>query len=405
MNELRPAAAIALLCDERSTIEKLISDDLGLANKAVPGRLLLSLVDSDSVGKALNFLSTLRTDGVAIGWELNVSINERIRPLQFAGTVDQGKFIIVAGETKGSISQVLEDMVRINNEQTNLLRSALKEQNLETRNQNVSYGESYNELTHLNNELTNLQRDLAKKNAELEQIKEQRNRLLGVVAHDLRTPLNMLQLYSSLLLQASAELSSKDLSLVSTMHDSSQFMLRMVNELLDISKIGIGELTLELAPINLIELIQKNILLNTVIAEDKGIKVIYESCQHLPPMTIDLHKIDQVINKLMLNAIKYSTENSAVKVVVSRDENNAVIEVADQGPGIPEKEQYKLLKLFSKKSGRNPKIESKNELKSEQSRGLGLAIVEKIVTGHKGKIWLTSNLGKGTSFFVSLPIR
>lgn len=122
-----------------------------------------------------------------------------------------------------------EDLVRINNEQANALRAALKDASLQTRQQTERDADLYDELSHLNNELATAQRELARKNAELARLNEQKNQFLGIAAHDLRNPLEVILTYSEFLLEDAAPvLGAEQIELVHTIRSSSEFMLRQV---------------------------------------------------------------------------------------------------------------------------------------------------------------------------------
>jgi signal transduction histidine kinase len=104
-----------------------------------------------------------------------------------------------------------------------------------------------------------------------------------------------------------------------------------------------------------------------------------------------------VINNLLSNAMKYSQPETDIAVHLRHENNEVIISVADQGPGIPGKEQHKLFQAFGKTSVRPTS-------NKERSTGLGLLIVKKIIEAHDGRIWLLSEPGKGTEFFFSLPV-
>jgi signal transduction histidine kinase len=173
-------------------------------------------------------------------------------------------------------------------------------------------------------------------------------------------------------------------------------MLHLVNDLLDIAKIASGELQLELQSTDLIALVRHNVALNKVLASRKQIELSLKT-QPLPDVLIDVYKIDQVLNNLITNAIKFSESHSEVEISVVREGDEVIIAVGDEGPGIPADEIDKLFNPFMRTS-----VKSTG---GEKSTGLGLAIVMKIVAGHRGRIWVESEVGEGSTFYVALPIR
>ncbi len=248
-----------------------------------------------------------------------------------------------------------------------------------------------------NSEANNLSRELQKKNIQLAKLNELKNQFLGMAAHDLRNPISIIQQYSEFLLNETKDaLASEQLDLLSRIRSSSQFMLHLLNDLLDIAKIESGKLDLELHETEIIPFIEANIVVNRVLATKKQIQLVYQHYEKLPVVMIDRPKIEQVLNNLLSNAIKYSPQQSTVHVSAFQSGDYIMVSVKDQGPGIPENEISTLFDAF--------RTTSVKSTAGEKSTGLGLTIVQKIIIGHQGKIWVDSHVGKGTTFFFTLPI-
>ena len=173
-------------------------------------------------------------------------------------------------------------------------------------------------------------------------------------------------------------------------------MLRLLNDLLDVSAIESGNLNLNLVKADLVPVIKKNIELNNVIAHKKNIHIHIHQSGLIPEIIFDEGKIEQVLNNLISNAIKYSKQETTINVNISKSDKEIVVAVADQGQGIPETELGKIFKPFERTS-----VKSTG---GEKSTGLGLSIVRKLILGHKGKIWVESKVGEGSTFYFSLPI-
>lgn len=173
-------------------------------------------------------------------------------------------------------------------------------------------------------------------------------------------------------------------------------MLRLVDDLLDIAKIESGKLELDLQPADLVTLVDRSVILNRVLAERKQIELYFASDDGIPTVMLDVSKIEQVLNNLINNAIKFSYPESTIQVCVARAEDRVVISVADQGQGIPADERETLFQPFVRTSVRSTQ--------GEKSTGLGLAIVKSIASGHGGEIWVESEVGHGTTFYVALPV-
>ena len=172
-------------------------------------------------------------------------------------------------------------------------------------------------------------------------------------------------------------------------------MLKLINDLLDVAKIESGRLDLELATGDLCGQIEENLTMNRMLAEKKGIRLDFAPECGVPLFRFDPGKIEQVLNNLISNAIKFSAPGTAVTVQASRVNDSVVVSVRDHGQGIPAEELDKLFKPFGKTTVRSTA--------GEKSTGLGLAICRKIVEGHGGRIWAESEVGKGSTFSFSLP--
>ena len=391
------ASGFALLCDERGRLLRVVRDELGLGERETHGSSFTSLIDESSLDKSLRFLEHLRTRRAAFNWELNALIGGQIVPLHFAGAMtDADDCLIIGASSLSGIAGFFEELTKINNEQTNALRALLKDQTLQARAQSGRDEEMLEEFSRLNNELATLQRELAKKNVELERLNEQKNHLLGFAAHDLRSPLGVILNYGRFL-RDGEDLSAAERNLfISRIISSSKFMLRLIDDLLDVSKIEAGKLDLDLQPRDLDALIRENLELNRVLAENKQIKLLFESEEALPPVLADGEKIDQVLNNLIGNALKFSAPGTTIRLRTYVEAESAVVSVADEGAGIPPDEIDKIFNPFQRTSVRSTG--------GEKSTGLGLAIVRKIVLGHRGSIRVESEEGKGTTFYVSLPL-
>jgi signal transduction histidine kinase len=370
---------------------------LGVAGRLAPGQPFTLIVDRASLSKALSFLVALRANEAAYDWEMNLWVPNELVTLHFAGGLVGGQLLIVASKTRDGARQLYEDLLLVSNEQTNALRAALQEQAESARAQAEREGALYDEISRLNNELVAMQRELARKNAELEKLNQLKNQFLGMAAHDLRNPLNIILSYSEFLLdEAAGRLSQEHLQFLDAIRSSSDFMVGLVNNLLDVAQIESGQLQLDAQPTDLIALIERNVALNRVLAEKKHIQLMLEVLPRRVVLPLDAAKIEQVLNNLISNAVKYSYPNSAVRVSVLAAPGCVTFAVQDQGQGIPQSEMDKLFKPFSRTSVKSTA--------GEKSTGLGLVIARKIVEGHQGRLWAESQVGVGSTFYVSLPV-
>jgi len=249
----------------------------------------------------------------------------------------------------------------------------------------------------LNNEQGNLTRELHKINAELENLNNIKNRFLGMAAHDLRSPLAIIESFSNFLLEELAgTLNSEHEEFLGIIKSTSSFMRGLIDNTLDISMIEAGQLEINWKACNPVELIEKNIQLNRILADRKNIKIGFAAEGGIPPVALDENKILQVMNNLISNAVKFSPSGSEVFVQIEADEETITVSVRDQGPGIPEHEHDRIFKPFGRTS-----VRATGE---EKCTGLGLAIVKNIIEAHKGEISFISSPGEGSVFTFKIPL-
>ncbi len=397
MNPHEADKGIAFVTTPDGAIVQIIRDELGLVTPLLPGTTILNLMDEAFAAKARDFLAVLNERQAAFDWELTMRMAGGPMPMHFAGTAQEGRLFIVAARSSSALSRVSEELMSINNEQTTALRAALKELSLKDRREAGRDNQLYNDLSRVNNELANLQREMVRKNVELEKLNEQKNRILGMAAHDLRSPLGVILGYSEFLeAEAGDVLNAEQREFVAVIKDTSEFMLRMVTDILDVTSIEAGQLKLDRQPTDLTRLVRHNVKLNQVLASRKQIAVELEAIPALQPILLDAGKIEQVLNNLISNAVKFSHGGSRVVIRLTCSNEFVTVAVQDQGQGIPERDLSKLFKPFGKASVRSTA--------GEHSTGLGLAIVRNIVEGHGGRIWLESEVGKGSTFSFTLPI-
>lgn len=231
--------------------------------------------------------------------------------------------------------------------------------------------------------------------ADLNRIKDE---FLGMAAHDLRNPIGTIKMTAEMLKSGIVgEVTEEQGHFLQRIEATSDKMLNLVNELLDVSVIESGNLEITPQPTDLNEFLQECYDANVMFAKSKSIQLNIEIDKNLPKLSIDQDHMTQVINNLLSNATKYSHSNTTATLRGKVVGNEVQISVEDHGQGIPVDE---LPKLFTK-FGRT----SVTPTGGEKSTGLGLAIVKKIVESHGGKIWADSKVGQGSVFTVSLPIQ
>jgi signal transduction histidine kinase len=253
------------------------------------------------------------------------------------------------------------------------------------------------EILILNYELNNLTRRLHKNNAQLKMLNEEKNRFLGMAAHDLRKPIGLMLTYSEFLIdEAALSLTEEQMGFLNTIHSSCFFMKRLVDDFLDVSAIEAGRFDLNLQRTSIHDVLSRSLTLNTLQARKKEVNLRVEENENIPPLNIDAPKIEQVITNLVSNAIEHTKPGTEVIITLRAEPHFIRFSVQDSGPGIPEDEMDKLFKPFEKTSVK--------KTSGEKSTGLGLVITRKIVEAHGGKIEARSQMGKGTEIFFNIPV-
>lgn len=387
---------LAAMLDLDGALAEVIRDDLELTTDHPLGRDFEELVDEGAREKARRFLDAVLENRAAFDWELNALVDGRLRALHFAGTRIGDRLLVVAAPSPEELERLNEELMRMNSEQTNALRAVSRTLATGEGERDRRGEEVYEELSRVNNELANLQRELTRQNLALERLNEEKTRLLGMAAHDLRTPLGVILSYSNFLeREAAGLLPPGQMEFVQRIRAASGFMLRMVDDLLDVSAIESGRLSLDLEACDLVGLVTGNVEVTRVLAGAKEIALELEAPESGPPWLCDPGKVEQVLNNLVTNAIKFSERGTTVTVRLEFQEDDARISVEDEGQGIPEEELPKLFRPFGTTSVRGTE--------GEGSTGLGLAIARRIVEGHGGRMEVASEEGRGSTFHFSLP--
>jgi signal transduction histidine kinase len=254
------------------------------------------------------------------------------------------------------------------------------------------------EFVSLNQELNNLMRELHKSNVQLKRLNEEKNRFLGMAAHDLRKPISLIISYSEFLIEGAENLLDADqIRFLNTINASSTFMKRLVDDFLDVSAIEAGKFELDLQPAYIHEILANSLQLNKLQADIKRIDLRVNSDGSLPRAIMDASKIEQAITNLVSNAIEHASADSLVSISLSCDRQFMIFSVKDEGPGIAPEEMDRLFKPFEKTSAK--------KTADEKSTGLGMLITRKVIEAHGGKIWIDSSVGEGTTVYFKIPIQ
>jgi signal transduction histidine kinase len=252
------------------------------------------------------------------------------------------------------------------------------------------------ENVRLLNELRQRTVELEQKSRELAEASRHKSQFLANMSHELRTPLNAILGYTELIIDnIYGETPEKMQTVLQRIESNGKHLLGLINDVLDLSKIEAGQLTLSLTDYSLRNVVQTVFSLVEPLALEKKLALKVELAPDLPAGRGDERRITQVLLNLVGNAIKFTDQG---EVAIKASAANGAFEVAvhDTGPGISKADQGKLFQQFQ---------QADNSItKRKGGTGLGLAICKHIVEMHSGRIWLESTPGQGSTFTFTLPI-
>ena len=224
------------------------------------------------------------------------------------------------------------------------------------------------------------------------QVDRIKDALVATVSHELRTPLTSIIGYLELLGTGAETLSEEDARFVEIARRNAARLQRMVEELLFLSRVDAGGLQLELEHVDVAHIARSAIGSADPAAAAKGLSLEFDGPETAVAF-VDGHRIAQVFDNLISNAIKFTPARGRVEVSVRVDADAVTASVTDTGPGIPEADQSRLFERFFRSSATS----------DEPGTGLGLTVVQAIVEGHSGEITCRSTPGEGTTFTLTLP--
>ncbi|MGN6720124.1 MAG: sensor histidine kinase, partial [Candidatus Binatia bacterium] len=240
-------------------------------------------------------------------------------------------------------------------------------------------------------------REIEEKGRQLELASKYKSQFLASMSHELRTPMTAVLGYTRMLLMnVSGELPEKVRDVHQRIDKSGRHLLGLINDVLDFSKIEAGQLTLTVNPYSIMDVIQAVVTSTQSLATEKNLALKITAPPDLPAVSGDERRISQVLLNLVGNAIKF-TDAGEVRIDAATTEGALEVSVSDTGPGISPADQEHIFEEFRQAEG--------SVAQRKGGTGLGLAIAKKIVEMHGGKIWVESEVGKGSTFTFSLPLK
>ena len=224
-----------------------------------------------------------------------------------------------------------------------------------------------------------------------------KNQFISNVSHELRTPVTVLRTYIDTLYTMADDLDEETRKeFTETANKEVTRLHRMVNDILDVSRLESPDVELEKENADIIPVIADTISSMQVLADEKNVKIEFEKSDENLVLPINVANMERVFNNLISNSIKYSPENGKITVVLKKEDKYADISVTDEGPGIEEKHLAKLFDRFYR---------VENSVHTVKGTGLGLYLVKTTVEKHHhGKVYVKSKVGEGSTFGIQLPL-
>jgi len=257
--------------------------------------------------------------------------------------------------------------------------------------------EKNEQLDAQNEELVIRQQELIEKTMEVERVNQLKSEFLANMSHELRTPLNVIIGFSQLMTdEVPGKINEEQRQSLNDILDSSQHLLNLINEVLDLSKIESGKMELKLENIALTKVIESLTRAMMPILTPKRQSLDIEIEEGFLPVYADKAKLGQVFLNLVDNSSKFTPDEGRLKIEAVREGDWCRVSVIDNGVGIKKKDQERIFEPFCRLD--NPLV------KERIGTGLGLALVKQIVERYGGRIWIESEYGKGSRFTFTVPL-
>jgi signal transduction histidine kinase len=240
-------------------------------------------------------------------------------------------------------------------------------------------------------------REVEDKSRQVEVASQHKSEFLANMSHELRTPLNAIIGFSEVLSEKMfGELNEKQEEYSKDIHASGQHLLSLINDILDLSKIEAGRMELELSDFHLPTALDSALTLVRERAGRRSIALHLSVDERLGQIQADERKVRQVVLNLLSNAIKFTPEGGRIEVMAAPKDGIVEVSVSDTGVGIAPEDQEAVFEEFRQVGTADKKVEG---------TGLGLTLCRKFIELHGGKIWVKSQLGAGSTFTFTIPVR
>jgi signal transduction histidine kinase len=251
------------------------------------------------------------------------------------------------------------------------------------------------ELGALGANVNRMNDELRRLYTELEAASQHKSEFLANMSHELRTPLNAIIGFSQVLQdEMVGPVNEKQAEYLDDIVSSGNHLLSLINDVLDLSKVEAGQVELEMHPFSLREAIERGVVMVREHAMEDGVRVAFAADPEVDVVDGDERRIKQVIFNLLSNAVKFTPAGGEVDVSATRVNGEVRVSVADTGPGVAPEDRERIFEEFQ---------QSETGVGLREGTGLGLALSKRFVELHGGRIWLESELGRGSTFTFALP--
>ena len=255
--------------------------------------------------------------------------------------------------------------------------------------------ENRDELGALAANVNRMNDELRRVYAELEEASQHKSEFLANMSHELRTPLNAIIGFSQVLRdEMVGGVNEKQAEYLDDIISSGNHLLSLINDVLDLSKVEAGQVELEVHPFSLREALERGVVMVRERATEDGVRVAFVTDPEVDVVAGDERRIKQVIFNLLSNAVKFTPAGGEVDVSATRANGEVRVSVADTGPGIAPEDRDRIFEEFQ---------QSETGVAQREGTGLGLALSKRYVELHGGRIWVESELGRGSTFTFALP--
>lgn len=318
-----------------------------------------------------------------------IALNERMAKVNAEGA----ELMASLEEKNAALAKLNRDLAKANAHSAELT-ATLEEQREELEQANAELAKANAHSAELVVEVEAQREQLAAKNERLHEINNEKSRLLGMVAHDIRNGISIIGMQVDLIKMQSEQGKAPDESSVDIVKRHCKSLTMLLNDALDISKIEEGKMEPKLADGRLDEVIREVAALYALPAERKEQELEVAIDGELP-VRMDRGMMLQVMNNLISNAVKYTPKGGRVRVHAWKGKTGCEVRVSDTGPGLTDKDQQEIFGSFCKLSAK--------PTGGEKSHGLGLAICKKLIALHGGELHADNNADGGATFFFTLP--